>query len=156
MLEWAGATFVKLTISRLDRNWYLFWLLSARLRVVKRLRNSHSDGLMTLYEKICFVVCIFWHMPSIFYASLSCSYWLLYLAFLLFFGVFCNNVVIINAMKHQKLTKTLNNVINSSMKHKCRWHMSEYTLNNAYSFINCHQTIRMIISKPFHDSQCCW
>ena len=57
--------------SRLDRKWYLFCLLSAKLRVVKRLQNYHSDGLMTLYEKICFVVCIFWHMPSTFYASSS-------------------------------------------------------------------------------------
>ena len=31
--------------------------------------------------------------------------------------------------------------------------MSECTHNKAYSFIMCHQTIRMIISKPFHDSQ---
>ena len=38
----------------------------------------------------------------------------------------------------------------------CRWHTSECTHNNAYSFINCHQTIIMIISKPFYDSKCCW
>ena len=36
--------FVKLTKSRLDRNWYLFCLLSATFRVVKRLRNYNFDG----------------------------------------------------------------------------------------------------------------
>ena len=50
--------------SRLDRNWYLFYLQSATLRDAKRLQNYHSDGLMTIYERICFVVCIFWLMPS--------------------------------------------------------------------------------------------
>ena len=49
--------------SRLDRIWYLFWLLSATLRVVKRLRNYNFDGLITIYERICLVGCIFWHMP---------------------------------------------------------------------------------------------
>ena len=49
--------------SRLDRNWYLFCLLSATLRVVKGLGNYHFDGLMTIYEGMCFVGCIFWNMP---------------------------------------------------------------------------------------------
>ena len=31
--------------------------------------------------------------------------------------------------------------------------MSEYTHNKAHAFIKCHQTIRMIISKRFHDSR---
>ena len=72
------------------------------------------------------------------------------------FGYFSVCSVMLNAVKHQKVTKTLNHVINSSMQHKLLMaYMSEYTHNNVYSFINCHQTIRMIISKPFHDSQCC-
>ena len=62
---------------------------------------------------------------------------------------------------HQKVTKTLNKVkkkkrINSLMRHK----MSMAYQNKLYTqqsifFIKCHQTIRMIISKPFHDSQFC-
>ena len=59
--------------------------------------------------------------------------------------------VIIFAVKHQKVTKTLNYVIDSSVQHK----MSMAYVRIAYSFIKCHQTMRMIISKPFHDSQCC-
>ena len=42
------------------------------------------------------------------------------------------------------------------MQHKMSMaYMSEYTHNKACSFINCHQSIRMIIPKPFHDSQWC-
>ena len=51
---------VKLTkIQALTGNWYLFCLLSATLKVVKRLRNYHFDGLMTIHERIYFVGCIF-------------------------------------------------------------------------------------------------
>ena len=60
----------------------------------------------------------------------------------------------INYRTHQKVTKMLNNII-ARCNIKCRWHMSDYTHNKAYFFIKCHQTIRMIILKPFHDSQCC-
>ena len=118
LYAWVSSSHIcKWPKSRLDRNWYLFWLLSARLRVVKTLQIMHSDGLMTLYERICFVVCKFWHMPLTFYAS--SSYLLLYWAFLVTFCM-CSviNAVVINAVKHQKVTKTLNNVINSSMQHK--------------------------------------
>ena len=58
--------------------------------------------------------------------------------------------VIINAVKHLKVTKMLNDVTNSSMQHKMSMaYLRIYTHNNAYSFINCHQTIRMIILKTF-------
>ena len=40
--------------SSLDRSWDSFWLLSTKLRVVKRLRKKtvlYSDGLVTIYER---------------------------------------------------------------------------------------------------------
>ena len=40
---------------------------------------------------------------------------------------------------HQIVNKTLNKVINSSMKHNMSMaYMSEYTHNKAYYFMNCH------------------
>ena len=57
---------------------------------------------------------------------------------------------------HHKVTQTLNKVIIARWSITCRWHMSEYTHNKAHSFMKCHQTIGMIILKPFHDSQVCW
>ena len=102
--------------SRLDRNWYLFSLLSAKLRVVKRLRNYHSDGLMTLYEKYD-LLCV--------YSDICHRFFLLHRAINYFIERFCYflvcsviNAVIINAVNHQQVTKTLNNVIDSSMRHK--------------------------------------
>ena len=53
---------------------------------------------------------------------------------------------------HQKVTKTLNKVINSSMKHKMSMAYVRIYTQQSIFFIKCHQTIRMIISKPFHVS----
>ena len=53
---------------------------------------------------------------------------------------------VINAVKHQKVTKTLNKQFIARRSIKCRWHMSEYIHSEAYSFINCHQTIIIIRS----------
>ena len=57
--------------SRLDRNWYLFWLLSANIESrekASKLSFWWSDD--NLWE-ICFAVCISWQMPSTFYAASS-------------------------------------------------------------------------------------
>ena len=85
---------------------------------MKRLRNCHSDGLMTIiYERICIVVCI--------YSDICHRHFMLHRAIdyiMERFGYFlvCSliNVVIIIAVKHQQVTNMLNNVINSSMQHK--------------------------------------
>ena len=131
--NWAGATFVKLSRShiceieqephlwnlpksRLDWNWYLFSLLSAKLRVVKRLWSYHSDGLMTLCEKYA-LLCV--------YSDICHQHFMLHRAINYFierfgYSLACSviNAVIINAVKHQKVTKTHSNVIDSSMRHK--------------------------------------
>ena len=63
MLEWAGATFVKLTKIRAWQE--LVFVLAAISEIESRekaLNFSYSDGLMTIYEGIVFVVCIFWHI----------------------------------------------------------------------------------------------
>ena len=69
------------------------------------------------------------------------------------------NAVIINAVKHQKVTKTLSNVSNSSMQHKmlmAYMYVRIYTQQSIFFHKLSSETIRMIISNPFHDSQCCW
>ena len=61
MLEWAGATFVKLT--KIQAWQELVFVLAAISKIDSReraLNFSYSDGLMTIYEWIGFVVCIFW------------------------------------------------------------------------------------------------
>ena len=90
-------------------------ILSANLRVVKRLRNYHSDD-MTLMKE-CALLCV--------YSDRCLRHFMLHRAinyFIEHFGYFlvCSviNAEIINAVKHQKVTTTLNNVINSSMRHK--------------------------------------
>ena len=72
MLEWAGTTFVKLTKIRAWQE--LVFVLAAISKIEsheKALNFSYSDGLMTIYERIGFVVCIFWHMQSTVHASSS-------------------------------------------------------------------------------------
>ena len=50
----------------------------------------------------------------------------------------------INDRTHQWVFKTLNNVINCSMKHEMSMaYVGIYTHNKAYPFINYHQTIRI-------------
>ena len=120
---------------------YLFCLLSATFRIAKILREDHSDGLMTIYDRICIVVRIFWHCHLHFKLHRSIN------SIIEHFGYFLNSLFAytrINYRTHQKVTKTLNKVINSSMKHKCWWHMSEYTHNKSDSFIKCHQTIQWL------------
>ena len=155
MLEWAGATFVK--FAKIQAWQELVFVLSAISNIERREKAS----------KLSF----WWSDDNLWKNVLCCVYILTYainilccikllITLLSIFGyllVFHSiNYHSINYTTHQKVTKTPNNVINSSMKKKCRWHMSEYTHNKAYSFMDCHQTIRMIISKPFHDSQFCW
>ena len=76
--------------SRLDKNWYmyLFWLISSKLRVEKRLRKIH---ILMVYDnvrknRLCCVYSMFWHMPSTFYTWSSNLLHVLYLAFWLLFG----------------------------------------------------------------------
>ena len=72
MLEWAGTTYVKLTKIRAWQE--LVFVLAAISKIERRekaLDFSYSDGLMTIYERIGFVVCIFWHMQSTVQASSS-------------------------------------------------------------------------------------
>ena len=62
MLEWAGATFVKLTKIRAWQE--LVFVLAVISKIESRekaLKFSYSDGLMTIYEQIGFAECIFWH-----------------------------------------------------------------------------------------------
>ena len=70
MLEWAGATFVKLT--KIQAWQELVFVLSAISKIDSREKASNlsfwwSDD--NLWKNICFVVCIFWRMPSTFYAA---------------------------------------------------------------------------------------
>ena len=97
---------------------------------MKRLRNYHSDGLITLYENYA-LLCV--------YSDICHRHFMLHRAINYFierFGYFlvCSviNAVISNAVKHQKVTKTLNNVIDSSMRHK---------MSVAYVRINTQQSI---------------
>ena len=117
MLEWAGATFVKLT--KIQAWQELVFVLSASSKIESREKASKlsfwwSDD--TLW-KICFVVCII-----LAYAIDVLCFIELLITLLSVFGYFlvCSviNAVIINTVKHQKVTKTLNNVIAGSMQHK--------------------------------------
>ena len=104
MLEWQQEPHLwNWPDSRLDRNWYLFRLLSANLRVVKRLQNYHSDGRWHFMKKYA-LLCV--------YSDICHRHFMLHRAINYFierFGYFlvCSviNAVIINAVKHQKLTK---------------------------------------------------
>ena len=90
--------------SRLDRNWYLFCLLSAKLIVVKRLRNYHSDGLMTIYERIYALLCVY---SDVCYQHFMLHWTINYIIehfgyFLVFHSI---NYHSINDRTHQKVTK---------------------------------------------------
>ena len=75
------------------------------------------DGLMTINERICIVV---WWYPDISHRHFMLHWAINYIIerfgyFLVFHSI---NYHGINYRTHQKVTKTLNKVINSSMKHK--------------------------------------
>ena len=82
MLEWAGATFVKLT--KIQAWQELVFILAAISKLESRSWKGFEFFIFrwsddNLWTGISFVVCIFWHMPSTFYASSSKSF--LYWAF---------------------------------------------------------------------------
>ena len=130
MLEWAGATFVKIyqnpgltgigiCFGCYQQNWES-WILG--------LQNYHSEFLMTLYKRICFVVCIFCHMRHRhFMLHRAINYFIERFGYFLVCSVM--SVVIINGVTHQKGTKTLNNVIKSS-QHKMSM---AYVVGSIYS-----------------------
>ena len=92
---------------------------------------------MTIHERIYALLCV--------YSDICHRHFMLHRAINYFierFGYFlvCSviNAVIINAVKHQ-VTKTLNNVIDSSMRHKMSVaHVRIYTQQSINSFMNCH------------------
>ena len=116
MLEWAGATFVKLT--KIQAWQELVFVLAAISKVESREKASKYILMVWWhFMKECALLCV--------YSDICHRHVMLHWAINYFierFGYFlvCSviNVVIINAVKHQKVTKTLNNVINSSMRHK--------------------------------------
>ena len=89
MLEWAGTTFVKFTKIRAWQE--LLFVLAAISKIErheKALNFSYSDGLLTTYERICFVVCIY----SDYTINFSCFIEQVITLFsvLITFDVFCN------------------------------------------------------------------
>ena len=57
MLEWAGATFVKLTKIRAWQE--LVFVLAVISKIESRENFSYYDGLMTIYEWIGFNCCVY-------------------------------------------------------------------------------------------------
>ena len=169
MLEWAGATFVKLIEIQAWQE--LVFILSAISKIESREKASKlsfwwSDDCLW---KLCFAVYVFWHVLSTFYASWS--YQLLYWAF-----DYCLVCSVINAVKHQKVTNTLNNVTDSSMRHEMSvsyvriytqiltwiyirqstlWFRSLFTtLNVADSSQNKYQFLSSLDFGQFHKTMC--
>ena len=108
MLEWAGGTFVKLT--KIQAWQELIFVLSAISKIESREKASKFEIIILM---------VWWHFMK---NMLCCVYILTYaidilcfiellITWLSVFGYFlvCS---VINAVKHQKVTKTLNNVIN--------------------------------------------
>ena len=133
MLEWAGATFVKLT--KLQAWQELVFVLAAISNIESREKASKIIILMVWWQ------CIKEYALLCVYSDICHQYVMLHQAinYLSVFGYFlvCSviNYVIFNAVKHQIVTKTLNKEWIALCSIKCLWHISEYTHSKAYSFI---------------------